>query len=178
MDRRILLQNFVLAVAAAVATSCDNIDNFEVDVGAKATIPAGTVLDELIGVLAFDEFQSISLTQELDNQGVSKDDVDSVRMISLALVIDGPAGANFDFLESIAFFAETEGQPRVLVAEIDPVPKGQTTLDLVMSGVELKPYVVAPSMKLSTTTKGKRPPQETMVSAAGVLDVDVTVPGC
>ncbi|MDC3953094.1 hypothetical protein [Polyangium jinanense] len=178
MDRRVALQNLVLAVAAAVVTSCDNIDNFEVDVGAKATIPAGTVLDELLGVLAFNEFQSINLTQELDNQGVTKDDVDSVRMISLSLVIDGPAGANFDFLESLAFYAETEGQPKVLVAELDPVPKGQTSLDLVVSGAELKPYVVAPSMKLTTTTKGKRPPEETMVTAAAVLDVDVTVPGC
>ncbi|MDI1436672.1 hypothetical protein [Polyangium sorediatum] len=178
MDRRVALQNLVLAIAAAAVTSCDNLDNFEVDVGAKATIPPGTILEELLGVLAFDDFQSINLTQELDNQGVTKEDVDSVRMISLALVIDGPAGANFDFIESVSFFAETEGQPKVLVAELDPVPKGKTSLDFVVSGAELKPYVVAPSMKLTTTTKGKRPPQETMVSAAAVLDVDVTVPGC
>ena len=178
MARRVALQNFLLAVAAAAVTSCDNIDNFEVDVTAKATIPAGTVLDELLGVLSFDEFQSINLTQELDNQGVTKDDVDSVRMIALSLVIDGPAGANFDFLESLAFYAETEGQKPTLVAELDPVPKGQTSIELVMSGAELKPFVVAPSMKLTTQAKGKRPPQETRVTAAGVLDVDVTVPGC
>ncbi|HVK68609.1 MAG TPA: hypothetical protein VM694_29320 [Polyangium sp.] len=178
MARRVALQNLVLAIAAAAVTSCDNLDNFEVDVGAKATIPPGTILEELLGVLAFDEFQSINLTQELDNQGVTKEDIDSVRMISLALVIEGPAGANFDFIESIAFFAETEGQPKVLVAELDPVPKGKISLDFVVSGAELKPYVVAPSMKLTTTTKGKRPPQETRVSAAAVLDVDVTVPGC
>ncbi|MRG96726.1 hypothetical protein [Polyangium spumosum] len=178
MNRRVALQNLLLAVAAAAVTSCDDLDNFEVDVAAKATIPAGTVLDELLGVLAFEEFQSINLTQELDNQGVTKDDVDSVRMISLALVIDGPSGANFDFLESLAFYAETEGQERVLVAELAPVPKGQTSIELVMSGAELKPYVVAPSMKLTTAAKGKRPPQETRVTAAAVLDVDVTVPGC
>ncbi len=178
MDRRVTLQNLVLAAIAAAVTSCNNLDNFEVDVGAKATIPAGSVLDELLGVLSFDSFQSINLTQELDNQGVTKDDVDSVRMISFSLVIDAPAGANFDFLESIAFHAETEGQDKVLVAELNPVPKGQTTIELVMSGAELKPYVVAPTMKLTTAAKGKRPMQETQVTAAAVLDVDVTVAGC
>jgi hypothetical protein len=136
------------------------------------------VLDELLGVLDFQAFNSIDLTQELENQGVGKEDVDSVVMTSFTLTIQGPAGANFDFLEAVSFFAETEGQPKVLVARLDPVPKGATSLELVMTGAELKPYVVAPKMRISAAVQGKRPMQETTVVAAVVLDVDVTVPGC
>jgi hypothetical protein len=178
LERRALLRALALALATAAIANCDNLDNFDVDVDATAKIPAGTVLDELLGVLDFQSFNSIDLTQELDNQGVTKEDVDSVVMTSFTLTIQGPAGANFDFLESVSFFAETEGQPKVLVAKLDPVPKGATTLELEMTGVELKPYVVAPKMRISAAVAGKRPMQETTVLAAVVLDVDVTVPGC
>ncbi|UQA63083.1 hypothetical protein [Polyangium aurulentum] len=178
IDRRAALRAFALALAAAAFTNCDNLDNFDVDVDATAKIPAGTVLDELLGVLDFQSFNSIDLTQELDNQGVTKDDVDSVVMTSFTLTIQGPAGANFDFLESVSFFAETEGQPKVLVAKLDPVPTGATRIELVTTGAELKPYVVAPKMRITAEVQGKRPMQETTVVAAVVLNVDVTVPGC
>jgi len=178
LDRRALLRSLALALASAAVTSCDNLDNFDVDVDATAKIPAGTVLDELLAVLDFQSFNSIDLTQELDNQGVTKEDVDSVVMTSFTLTIQSPAGANFDFLEVVSFFAETEGQPKVLVAKLDPVPKGAGAIELVMTEAELKPYVVAPQMRISAAVQGKRPMAETTVVAAVVLDVDVTVPGC
>jgi hypothetical protein len=37
--------------------TCDNIDNFEIDVSGKGTIPKGTLIDELLSSLALDELQ-------------------------------------------------------------------------------------------------------------------------
>lgn len=166
-------------VALAALTTCDNLDNFEVEVGGKGKVPKGTLIDELLSTLNLDGFQSIDLSNELKNQGVTKDDVDSVRFVSLTLRIEGPVGATFDFLDSVTFYAETEGVPKAMVAKIESVPPGAMELSLTVdTNVELKPYVVAPSMRLTAEVKGKRPDQDTTVAADVVLDVDVTVPGC
>jgi hypothetical protein len=172
-----LAQTTGLLAVAGMAT-CDNLDNFDIDVNAKATVPKGTVIDELLAALSFDALASIDLTQELENQGVTKDDVDSVRITAFTLTIEAPQGQTFDFLDSVAFSAETDGQPSVVVARIDPVPKGASTLELTVTGAELKPYVVAPKMRISATVKGTRPMQDTTVDAKVVLDVDAHVPGC
>lgn len=174
-----LLVRAACMLALGGMATCDGVDNFEVEVGGNGVVPAGTIIDEVLGTLDVDALQSIDLSQELENQGVTKEDVDSVRMIRFTLRIEGPPGATFDFLESVAFYAETEGQPRVLVAEIQEVPAGATELELeVIPDVELKPYVVAPQMRISGEVEGSRPGEETTVAAEVVLDVDVTVPGC
>jgi len=167
----------VLALAAL--TTCDNLDNFEVTVGGKGVVPAGNLVDELIAAVDFGSFESIDLSTDLKNQGVTKDDVDSVKIIAFKLRIEAPPGATFDFLTSVSFYAETAGQPKVRIARIDSVPPGATELTLTVEpDVELKPYVVAPKMRFSGDVSGKRPMQETTIAAEVVLDVDVTVPGC
>lgn len=167
----------VLAIAALV--TCDTIDNFDVTVGGGGTVPAGTVVDQLLNVLPFHGFDSIDLTTEFKNQGVTKDDVDSVGVTAFTLRIEGPPGATFDFLTSISFYAETGGQPKLLIAKLDNVPSGAAQLSLaVQPSVELKPYVVAPTMKITAEVQGTRPQQDTNVAAEVILDVDVTVPGC
>jgi hypothetical protein len=105
--------------------------------------------------------------------------VDAVHVKSFSLTLTAPPGQTFDFLEAISFSVETEGQPKALVAKLDPVPKGATRIDLAPeASLDLKPYVVAPSMRMTTSAKGKRPMQDTTVTALLVLDVDVNVPGC
>jgi len=110
----------------------------------------------------------------------SKEDIDSGRLKDFTLSIQAPAGQNFDFAESIAFFAEASGQPRVRIAHLDAVPKGVSSFPVsVDPGVELKPYVTAPQMSITTEAQGSRPPQETTVKADVVLDVDIhTGIGC
>jgi hypothetical protein len=157
---------------------CSNIDNFDVPVDAEATIPAATIIDQLLDPLSFGALESIDFTQELKNQGVTKSDVDSVHLESFSLTIKAPSGQTFDFMDSISFSVETEGQPKALVAKLDSVPKGATNIDLtVEKSLELAPYVVAPSMRMTTSVQGKRPMQETRVGAHLVFDLDVNVTG-
>ncbi|WP_437735196.1 hypothetical protein [Sorangium sp. So ce1335] len=159
---------------------CDSLDNIDVEVGGTAVVPAGTIIDDLLGVLDFDAFQNIDLSAEFENQGVTKDDVDSVHLVAFTLRVESPEGGSFDFLSSASFFVEAEGQPRVLIAKLDEVPRGARELSMeVIEGVDLKPYVVAPSMTITSEAGvSGRPDEATTVAADVLLDVDVAVPGC
>jgi hypothetical protein len=171
-------QHLLAPLVLGMLTGCSGVDNFDVPVDAKATIPAATILDQLLDPLSFGALESIDLSQDLKNQGVSKSDVDSVRLRTFSLAIDAPAGQTFDFMDSVSFSVETEGQPKALVAKLDPVPKGSTRIELgVESGLELAPYVVAPSMRMTTSVVGKRPMQQTTIAANLVFDIDVNVTG-
>lgn len=165
------------AVALVTAITCDNLDNIDVDAGGKVTVPAGTIVDKLLsGALHFAGFDKIDFSQDFANQGVTKDQVDSVRLTSLTLSIE--SGSNFDFLQSISFSVEADGEPATEIARIDAVPKGVKTIELDVSDAELKPFVVAPSMRITGKAEGSRPDEETTIAASAVFDVDVHIPGC
>lgn len=167
----------VLAIAIA---SCSGLDNLDVEAEGVAVVPAGTVLDELLGDLAFAGFGDIDIqdSQEFENQGYTKDQIDSVYLQSITLTIEQPAGANFDFVSSVAFFAEADGQPRVEIARAGDIPDGATELAMIVdAGVDLTAYAVAPSMTITTEATGRRPSQETHIHAAVILDVDVRITG-
>lgn len=166
------------AVALVTAITCDNIDNIDVDAGGAVTVPAATIIEKLLsGALDFAGFDKIDFTQDFANQGVTKNDVDSVRLKSLTLTIE--SGSNFDFLQSLSFSAAADGQPAVEIARIDAVPKGVKKIELdVSANAELKPYVVAPSMRITGKAEGSRPDQETKIAASAVFDVDIHIPGC
>jgi hypothetical protein len=166
------------AGALLALVTCSRLDNVDVETKAKAVIPQGTLVDQLVDKLDLDAFQNIDFSSELANQGVSKSDVDSVRLTTFTLEIDAPPGQTFDFLDTIAFFASSDGLSEVRIAHLDVVPKGATKLTLESdAGVELKPYVVAPKMRIRGQVKGTRPARETTISARVVLDVDVAA-GC
>lgn len=170
-----------LAGAVFVSLTCgaSDIDNVEVEQDGRAQIPAGSVIDQLLGDLAFDGFDDIdvSQSQELENQGYTEDQIDSVHLETLTLTVSAPAGGNLDFLESIAFFVEAEGEERVEIARLEPVPEGVTEVDVPVADVELLPYVVAESMTVTTEAMGSAPDDDTTVDAHLVFDVDVNVSG-
>lgn len=170
---------WAVATLAAASLTCDGVDNVDVSATGQAVVPAGTVVDELLGDVSFLGLEGfdISQSQEFRNQGYSKNQIDSVVVASFTLTATDPAGADFDFLDRVRFFAESEGLPRVEIASLDPVPAGSTVLDLELSGAELRDYAAAESMTITTEASGRRPPEETTIEAEVVLDVDVSVTG-
>jgi hypothetical protein len=173
-----LARRAATAVALVSLTMC-NLDHIDVSVGGKATIPKASLLNTLLGNLAVTGFGSIDFSEQFQNQGVGKGDVDAVNMKTFTLTIDAPAAGNFDFIDAISFFAEASGVPKVQIATLSPVPKGKTKLDLVVDAtVDLAPFVVAPSMSISSQVKGSAPAEDTTVDAEVVLDVNVHIPGC
>lgn len=174
-----VIRNIIAVVSLLGLTMCENIDNIDVSVGGKADIPAATLLDKLLGSLAFGGFDKVDFTESFKNQGVSKDDVDAVHIKSMTLIVEAPPTGNFDFIESVHFFAKADGLDKVEIASMDSIPKGKRELDLaVKTEVDLKAYVVAPSMQIVSEVKGSLPNEKSTVGAAVVLDVDIHVPGC
>jgi len=168
-----------LALLALVSLSMCNLDHLDLTTGGKTSIPHGSVITSLLSGLAFSGFDKVDFTEEFKNQGVTKGQVNSVRLKSFKLHIDAPAGGNFDFIQSVAFFAEADGVSKIQIASMSSVPKGMQDLALVIdSSAELEPYVVAPSMRISSQVQGSAPSTDTTVSATVVLDVTVHIPGC
>jgi hypothetical protein len=168
----------ILAVAA-LCIGCSDLDNIDIEAGGQTTVPAGTVVDQLLGDLQFLGFEGfdISESQEFANAGYSKSQIDSVRLTRLSLSIASPETGNFDFLERVAFFAESEGLARIEIARLDPVPPGSNVLELELSDVDLRDYAAAESMTITTEATGVRPDTETAVDALAILDVDVNISG-
>lgn len=169
------------AVAATVALcTCGTLDRFDVGTSSsarieEASLPAG-VAEDLLGLLPFEGLDEISFEEDIANQGVTEDQIDSVKLKSLVLHT-GESGLTLDFIESVEFYVEAEGQPRVLVATGSDF-EGETSVELDLPDEELKPYVVAPFMTFEAEVKGKRPEQDTTITADVTLTVDATVPGC
>ena len=173
----------LLVVIAAALTACggDGLDTFNVDMSSTATIPKGSVLEQLAGGLPFSgEFTNfdISESQDFQNQGVKKSEIDSVRLAKLELVITSPAtGQDFTFLQDLEFYVEAQGLERKRVARAGPFEPGQKTVTMALDGVELAAYVAAPAMSLTTEANGKRPNNDTTLQAKTRLRIDVNVAG-
>lgn len=177
---RTALRRAVIGVALMTSITCDNLDNFDLDAKGTVQVPPASLIETLLApALTFAGFDKLDFSQEFANQGVTKDQVDSVKLTQLTLTIDAPGNGNFDFLQSIAFSAAAPGLDAVEIARLDSIPKGAKTITLeVNPDAELVSYVVAPSMTISGKVQGQRPNEATTISAKAVFDIDVHVPGC
>jgi hypothetical protein len=165
-------------VALAALCTCGTLDRIDVDTSASVQIPRETLTGQLIGALTFKEFEELDFSEQIANQGVREDQIDSATVKSFVVHTDEGSGATLDFLQSVKFYAEAEGQPRLLVASSDSF-EGETSVELTLEpDAELKPYLTAPSMTLAAEVVGKYPKEDTRLTADVTVSVDVTVPGC
>jgi hypothetical protein len=159
---------------------CGGMDTFDVAEEASATIEGASLFEQLAGDMGFGSFlnMDISQSQELKNQGVEKNQIDSVKLTTLTLTIaDPPSGQDFSFLQELSFFVEAEGLPRKLIASRTSFPSGETSVAMTIEDVELAPYATAPSMNISAEVNGRRPSHQTTIKADMSLKVDVNVSG-
>jgi hypothetical protein len=151
---------------------------FDVTVKGSTTVEQGSLLEQIASLPAFSGFNSFDMAQtaEFRNQGVSKEQINSVKLKSFTLTVKSPAGAKLDFIDTISFFAETSGVERRRIAH-KTIADGLGSVELELDGVELKPYVSAPSMTITTDVSGRRPPDDTTVEAVVVLTVETNLAG-
>jgi hypothetical protein len=169
-----MLRRFLTSLAAAspfLLAGCH--PSFPVTVTGQTTVNASPIPVSLIP-LDFAGFGGIDLsqTQEFKNQGITKNEVQSVKLTGVKLTIASPSGANFDFLTSLSFDVSAQGEPQKEVASLASVPRSATELDLTVANVELVPYVTAPSMSVTSNAQGELPPQNTTINATMVFDVE------
>jgi hypothetical protein len=159
--------------------ACGGLDEFEIEETARSVVPGASLLEQLAGDLGFADFASfdISNNQTLANQGVTKDQIDSVTISELKLTISSPMGSDFTFLDSLNFFVSSEGLETKRIASGGPFTMGEGVVVLNLDMVDLKPYAVASAMEITTQVEGRRPDQETTIDASITMLVDVNVGG-
>lgn len=174
------LRPFIALLLFPLLVSC-GVDEFDTELKATTTLegsPGLLRLLEGLGPMAGFTNIDFSTNQDFANQGVGKEDVDSVKLTRMTIRIVDPADQDFRFLESLQFFAEADGQ-KVLVAERHGIDKldlraPNPVLELEVKDVELAPFVTAPSMSITTEGKGRRPARDTTLEATVQLRVDVS----
>lgn len=164
-----------LALCALLVAACGDVDEVDVTRSGTATVPGGG------GALPADAVAlDLAIGRDaLAQDGIDPDDVDSARLVALRLAV--VSGTSLEaWLDEVAFHVEAPGLPRVLVAQkrgIRSLPGGTTAVDLDVSGVDLKPYVLAPTATVTAEVAGTQPPESTTVRATATIRVDVDVSG-
>jgi hypothetical protein len=169
-----MLRSFLMSLLmAGIFLSAGCHPSFDVTVTGQTTVMASPIPVSLIP-LNFAGFGGIDLsqTQDFRNQGITKSEIQSVKLVSVKLDISSPSGANFDFLTSVSFDVSADGEPQAEVASLASVPRGATELNLTVENVELAPYVTAPSMSVTSNAQGELPDQNTTITATMVFDVE------
>ncbi len=165
----------------ALVTCGGNLTRISVSQTATANIGGASLLELLtgdaVGFAGLGGFD-ISQSQEFKNQGIKREQINSVKLKSLTLTITAPAsGQDFTFLDSLTFFVEAQGQPKKEIATGGPFTMGARTVTLMVADLELVAYATAPSMTFTTTAKGRKPTNNTTIEAKVMLDADINLGG-
>jgi hypothetical protein len=169
----------LFALMLFAITTCGALDQISVSQSSRSTIPQGSLLEQFVGDIGFGELVEVDLTesQELQNQGVTKEQIDSVKLTSLSLTVVSPSQGDFTFLDRVEFFVEAPGVEKKRIASGGPFAAGDSMVDLALDDVELKPYVVSEKLTITTDARGNRPSEATTVEAQLDLLVDVNIGG-
>ncbi|GAB2962329.1 hypothetical protein GCM10027048_33520 [Hymenobacter coalescens] len=94
---------------------------------------------------------STDATEEFRKANTAANLVKDVKLDELTLAIEGPAGANFDFLESVSFYISTDAQgtDKVKMASLTNVPRGVTTIRLETNDTKMDKYLKAQTYALT-----------------------------
>ena len=168
---------FYPLLAAGWLACQSDLFHIEVHESSKTTVEQGTVLEDLIGDLGFEDFVSMDITaaEELQNQGVEPGDIQEVFLTEFRLT--AADDLDLSFLDSMELYVESPGLERVRVAWQDTFPEGQSTVEFNLDEVDLTDYVVSQSVTISTEVTAHRPEEDTQVTAKFGLDVGVTAQG-
>ncbi len=120
------------------------------------------------------------VSQALDDQGLSQDDVDSLTVRSMTLVhrsprCEGLAGCDLSFIERLTIEASASGQPTVELGRLEG-PGASRQAVIPPEVVELRPYLGAKDLALSATLVPRTPPiQSVELEVQATLRVDIHV---
>lgn len=161
-------------LASLFALSCASLDQFDVPLTAEGVIPGS--LSAAAPSIA-DVPAGADVAKKIDNVGVTAQDITSARLTKGSITVTAPATGHLMTVESLEIWAKAPGLPDVRIAHQGAAfANKQLVYDLVLDDVELKPYVVAPSLSLKPKLVQKsRPSQDIAVRLDLNLFVDLSV---
>jgi len=175
-----LIEHICWALVALILATCGSADNFNVATSATATMASGTSPGTLSSDLGFAALTSVDLktNSAFVSQGLSDNDIGTVHVLQLTLTITSPAsGQDFSFLQAVRFYVEAPNVAKAEIASGADFTSGATNVVLNLDNIDLKAYVAAGTMKITTAASGTLPGQNTVVEANITFAVDATTPG-
>jgi hypothetical protein len=174
---------FAALAPAVVALAACQPNAFTVEVKGETTVagdpsPVPAVLNAFPSIGSFTDVD-FQQSQDFKNQGVSPNQIQSVKPDAISLKIVSPESQDFTFLETLQFYAQT-GDQEVLVAQKTGIDKlglkgPNPVLELDVTNAELKPFITAPSTSIVVRGRGRQPPQDTRLEATVGLKVTVNL---
>ena len=132
-----------------------------------------------LGSLGPDSILPISFDIKASQELKGKSFVGFVRVevdhVTLTIVSPSQTGQTWDFLDSVKLYAQVVGSsnPPVLVAELDPVPNGQTEIQIPGTGTDISDIASADKFQISGVVSGRPPCAD--VHFVGAVRFDVSL---
>jgi hypothetical protein len=161
MKKPLFFAAFFLAAVLLGTVGCKKIAGlltFKVNDSSSFQLPAtGPILPSLPAPIINLPGVSVASTSNttLQSNNSAADYIKDVTLDRLALTVTDPAGRNFDFVKSISISiaSDAAGSDKVPLASLNPVPTGQTTIELTPSGQKLDKYLRSGTYTLFTTVE-------------------------
>ena len=170
------MRSLFAALAGLLLAGCNPTVSFDTTVKGTSTIPGSPnqlpiTLPNNLG------FNNVNFSQSSDfvNNNTDKSHIDHVRVKTATLTVTSPSGQDLSFLQSLSFTIASTGQPTKTIAHQTVFPSGQTSVQLVIDGVDLAPYAKADSFSIGSTGNGTAPPHDTTININMVLTIDAHV---
>ncbi len=168
---------FTVLLMLAALSSCSALPlPINIHLTENTTVERGTAVEQVIGGMEFASYTAldVSQSQEMQNLYVGKSAIRNANVKLLELSILEPAEQNFDFIQEMSFFVEAEGQPKQRIA-YRKVPDNSRYFRFELDELDLKPYIQAETMKITTTVKGRRPDHDTRIGSRLIIRVGLGV---
>ena len=168
MKKNLLLLPFVALLLLVGCKKVDQLLTFNVDVSQSTTIPviivgSGPVSAAPVTTNSADSFK---------NNKTTKDKVKDVYLSKMTLTITDPPSLTFDFLDKVQIFISTNANNKILLAQLDNVPRGVTTVSLVPTTSRLDEYLKSDTYTLDAIyTSNKFIPQPFTVRSNATFKV-------
>jgi hypothetical protein len=169
----------MITVALATAVGGCGAIGFDVSQSVPEQQVPGSPLGGLLPSFLPQPFPvTINVQQETAKRSTGPARSANLKQVEFQITPHASPSGNFDFVDEIHIFvAPASGSgsalPMVEIANLKPVPKGQTTIDLaIVPGIDLLPYINA-GATISATANGHQPAQT--VTYDGVVVVTVHI---
>ncbi len=159
-----MIRAAVVAVVVGACACAPPTVTFDVPISAETLVTEGSLLEEILGDFGFGELADLDIegTSEFENEDVRREQVVTARLTVLNLSIKAPQGANFDWLDSVAFSVAADGEEDAPVGD-KTIDNGLAAFACDLDDVDLSPYIRASSMAVTTQADAIHPPQDTTV---------------
>lgn len=163
----------ILVMAAALSVGCGAV-RFDVEEPVPEQRVPGSVLGGVLSSFIASPFRlDVDLQSETEKRGTGPATSAVLKRIALQITPHASPSGNFDFLSELHLQVEGPGLMKKEIANLAPVPMGQTTLELkLVPDVDLLPYINA-GATISGQAKGTQPARDITFDGTVVVEVRI-----